>query len=90
MIHCTYNHSFLLYFVCEPRRRPAHVVVEYCGEEVNAPQFMFRSGDMKLIVYGEQPPFISPATGYVPQLFNISADRERTACTSQWPWRSLT
>ena len=47
--------------------RPAHVVVEYAGEEVNAPQFMLRLGDLKLIQYGEQPPFIS----YPPQLFNV-------------------
>ena len=37
------------------------------GEEVNAPQFMLRLGDLKLIQYGEQPPFIS----YPPQLFNV-------------------
>ena len=49
--------------------RPAHVVVEYAGEEVNAPQFMLRHGHMKLIQYGKQPPFID----YPPQLFNVTA-----------------
>ena len=53
--------------------RPAHVVVEYAGEEVNAPQFMLRLGDLKLIQYGEQPPFIS----YPPQLFNVRPSLRR-------------
>lgn len=72
------GYSLAPFLNLQPKRgslavRPAHVVVEYAGEEVNAPQFMLRFGDLKLIQYGEQPPFIS----YPPQLFNV---RRFTPC----------
>jgi arylsulfatase K len=53
-----------------PKARPPHVVVEFAGDCANGPQFMLRSGHMKLIQYGRQPPFIDAT----PQLFNVTAD----------------
>jgi len=46
--------------------RPATVVSEYFGEEVNAPVWMYRSGSYKLVTYGDEH--------FRPRLFDLDAD----------------
>lgn len=50
--------------------RPPYIVSEFAGDCANGPQFMLREGHMKLIQYGQQPPFVDVP----PQLFNITED----------------
>eukprot|EP00929_Paragymnodinium_shiwhaense_P112062 TRINITY_DN80324_c0_g1_i1.p1 TRINITY_DN80324_c0_g1~~TRINITY_DN80324_c0_g1_i1.p1 ORF type:complete len:662 (+),score=71.85 TRINITY_DN80324_c0_g1_i1:201-1988(+) len=63
------------------RPRPDYIISEYLGEVVNTPQFMIRRGDLKLIVYGQEPPF----QHYTPQLFNVTADPHEVRNIAQEP-----
>jgi len=59
-------------------RRPDYVVSQYHGLTGNTGSFLLRTGDLKLITFGNSLPAFSRGNGYTPQLFNLTADPDET------------